>query len=291
MKISKKSRGSIGGGTLYVVLIMLILGVLSFELMGGKLPSSQSNPSGQEVIVDPFVPDPTKGNLQLYTFLGHTPVPTPPITSELCSNSGGQNEFGSLVGFSPTPDGRVVDGKLRIWVIDEKPPLLAPGQTLDPNGVPQGGDLTQKRGIFPLGPTLYIFPNTVERGGTPYTPNFVKGTVNNGRDLRGPTIDSDYKQFQNGPDFVGNPSPIDLPKPGRNVFFGKRYETEYIAEFTWNISSLGLGPVLIKYNLRHMMVMVTGQRVVPLLPFNKYPAPYLTHQSIFICNFKIDHIY
>ena len=242
MKNIKEFTGGIGGGTLYLVLIMLILGALSFELMGGKLPSKQASPDGQQVIIDTFAPTPGKDNLQLYTFLGHTPVPTPPITSDLCNSSGGQNEFGSLVGFSPAPGGNVVDGKLRIWVIDEKAPLLAPGQTLDPNGVPQGGDLTQKRGIFPLGPTLYIFPNTVESGGTPYVPNFVKGSVNNGHDLNGPPIDSDYKQFQNGPDFIDNPAPIDLPKPGRNIYYGKRYETEHFAEFVWNISSLGLGP-------------------------------------------------
>jgi len=236
MKISNKIKGGVNSGTLYVVLILLIVGALSFELIGGKLPSPQTtNPNGQQVIVDTPTPDPngSKKDLQLYTFSGHPP--TPPVDSSLCK-SGGRNEHGSMLGSSPASGGNVVDGKLRIWVIDERAPLIAPGQTVDSNGIPQGGDLSKKNpdGFLP-GPQLYISPNTFESGGAAHFPNTIKGTVSNGPNtFNGPSIDSDYKQFENGPDHINNPV-IDVP--GRPA----GYEGENVAEFIWNVNSLGLG--------------------------------------------------
>jgi hypothetical protein len=87
----KFQKGAIGGGTVYVVAILLLLVVFGSVLTNGLVPPD-TVPSGGAVTIVPPNPDTEKKNLQLYTF-GYTtpaptvaPQPTPPPAQE-CSHA------------------------------------------------------------------------------------------------------------------------------------------------------------------------------------------------------------
>lgn len=91
MKNIKLNKGAAGKGTIFIILIMLAILALSYQLVGGVVPSQQvSNSLGPQVIVDTPSANPERDNLQLYTFFGTPVTPTPAITSPpqpVCTNS------------------------------------------------------------------------------------------------------------------------------------------------------------------------------------------------------------
>jgi len=244
MKINIKYKGGAGGGTIYVVLIMLIVGVLAFEMMGGKLPSaSPVNTNGQQVIVDPYVPDPAKKNLQLYTFTGHTPVPTAPLPTTPpaanCEHNNINQEDSMIIGFDPGYDKSVgAGGDIRAWYTDENPPMISLGEKVDPGtgNVTKRGD-TSIVDTCSSGKSLNIsFEPSLTIGGNVFYPDKIKGTFY-------PSSTCSYDPSRNGP--KGPPiddfKPYQAGTPGLKNY-GPGRDLSETAEFIWHVSSLGLTP-------------------------------------------------
>lgn len=74
------NRGGINTGTLYLVVILVLMGVVGAQLTNGLVPSNQPNKKGTVVTPKFEAPEPDKNNLQLYTFGFITPEPTPLAT-------------------------------------------------------------------------------------------------------------------------------------------------------------------------------------------------------------------
>jgi hypothetical protein len=79
-------KGNIKTGTLYIVLIMVVLGFMGAELTQGLVPSNLPNNTGQIVVPVTAVPASGKNNLQLYTFGFITATPSPTPQSVSCPN-------------------------------------------------------------------------------------------------------------------------------------------------------------------------------------------------------------
>lgn len=73
----KIQHGAVGGGTIYVIAIILLLVGFGTVLTNGLVPPDKV-PTGAAVTIVPPAPDKEKKNLQLYTFGFTTPVPTLP---------------------------------------------------------------------------------------------------------------------------------------------------------------------------------------------------------------------
>ncbi|HSW48120.1 MAG TPA: hypothetical protein VLG67_03470 [Candidatus Saccharimonadales bacterium] len=241
------NKGSALTGTIYIILIFAIIGLLSFQLMGGKLPSAKTDPHAQQVIIDPFTPDTNKNNLQLYTFLGHTPVPTiptpspPPPTN--CEHSSINLEDTMIIGFDPGYNKSVgAGGDIRAWYTDENPPMISFGEVVD-----SSTGVVKKRGDTTIidtcssGKSLNIsFEPSLTIGDKVFYPDKIKGTFyptktcsfdysRKGPD--GPPID-DFKPYQEGTPGLKHYGPGGQLK-GAN---GKPSTAEYI----WHVNSLGL---------------------------------------------------
>lgn len=255
MEVYKKLKGGIGFGSLYLVLIMLMLGWVSFELIGGKLPAVKpSDSNGEQVVVDPFAADKEKKNLQLYTFSGK-PVPTTPVAHS-CVNSSLNEEREFFIGSDPPPGGVASGGVIRVWVFDDDAsPWVAPGTQTDPATgkvtVPGNYALKDRRG-YAYHPALYITnitsnPNDrsgdVDNGGKAYFPDLIKGGYSyapnsvKGTEIKSAPVD-DYLNFMNGPDSI---DPRTMPK-------------YFLAEYIWEIDKLGLA----KGSYRTQFVMHDG---------------------------------
>lgn len=216
-------------------------------------------------IMDPnnkFQNSTDKKTLQLRTlgFITVTPTTPPsPITSapqNINCQDAINTESGILVGSDPPPGGTAIaGGKLRIWVNDERAPHVAPGTTIDANGnITSLGSATNSKdvgtdgnGMYLWEPAIYLttistptqsgpYTGDAENGGKPYFPTVIKGDFNPNiiagtGGIIGPAIDSDYVNFENGPDYLNQNIGANLPQ-------------KYTAEFIWDISSLGLQPGL-----------------------------------------------
>lgn len=83
MKNIKKSlwfnKGGINTGTLYLVVILVLMGVVGAQLTNGLVPTNQPDNKGTVVTPKYEPPEPDKKNLQLYTFGFITPAPTVPV--------------------------------------------------------------------------------------------------------------------------------------------------------------------------------------------------------------------
>ncbi len=97
---NRPSRGSMGAGTLYAVVALLIIAFGATSMIGNIVPLTSKSPgSGQPVNVSPPDTDNARDNLQLFTFPGatYTPTPsptTPPQPQQSWSNSGGSGSGG-----------------------------------------------------------------------------------------------------------------------------------------------------------------------------------------------------
>lgn len=71
-------KGGLGTGTLYLIVILLLIGVVSSQLTNGLVPTNVPNNKGVVVTPKFEAPEPDKDNLQLYTFGFITSAPTLP---------------------------------------------------------------------------------------------------------------------------------------------------------------------------------------------------------------------
>ncbi|MDP9002502.1 MAG: hypothetical protein M3O46_20620 [Myxococcota bacterium] len=150
------------------------------------------------------------------------PPPKPPA---LCTDMAISTEPEILVGYSPAVGQTVGQhGQIKVWVNDENPPFVAPGEQIDP----QTGQITaagNRIAAAPDGllwePALYIAPQTPQNGGTPHFPQWVKGWYSN-------TPPSVTKGFQ-----VPGMDPV---PPGIKL------QEKYTGEDIWDVASLGLAP-------------------------------------------------
>jgi hypothetical protein len=232
----KIQRGTVGNFFVFGVLALLI--VLAITAVGG-LPSDSFSNSGTLVKVVTPTQSPTYSTLQLQTFgyVTIAPTPTPAPSEGLCKEGGSNDEPWILAGYSPSLGQTVGStGQIKVWVNDELAPFIAPGQQVNTTTgavVPNTGNLTAKSpDNYLWEPALYIAPNTVESGGAPHFPDFIKGTYNNnppssGQGTQGATAD---------PTPVGT-VPTQSQLQGR---FGSSYGGNFTAEYIWNVSSLGL---------------------------------------------------
>jgi hypothetical protein len=130
-----------------------------------------------------------------------------------------------LVGYSPAM-GQTVgrNGQIKVWVNDENPPFIAPGELVDPNtgAITTPGDRTA---TAPDGllwePALYIAPQTPQNGGTPHFPQWIKGWYDNAP--------------PNGSGGFQVPGMDPVPP-------GSMLAETYTGEDIWDVSSLGLAP-------------------------------------------------
>lgn len=106
-----KPKESPGFGTLFILIIFALLVFGAMQFTGGS-PISHT-PSGTLVVtITPIVPEPTKNNLQLYTFGGATPVNPPASITPIAGTIPGK-----IVNLNPTgkqdtnPTGKPDTGK------------------------------------------------------------------------------------------------------------------------------------------------------------------------------------
>jgi hypothetical protein len=148
---------------------------------------------------------------------------SPPPPPGLCNDPSINTEPGILVGYSPAV-GQTVgrDGQIKVWVNDEHPPFLAPGEQVDPvsGAVTMPGNRTA---AAPDGllwePAVYFAPQTPLNGGTPYFPQWIKGWYNNAP-----------PSTSGGFEVPG----MDPPPPGTAL------RDKFTSEDIWDVSALGL---------------------------------------------------
>jgi hypothetical protein len=150
------------------------------------------------------------------------PPPSPPT---LCTNKAINNEPEILAAYSPASGETVgANGQIKVWVTDENPPFIAPGEQVDPNtgAITTPGDRTAKAPDGYLWePALYISPQTAASGGTPHFPQLIKGSYNNNPPTRGTGTAG---------------APMD-PLPA-----GSPRQLRYTGEDIWDVNALGLAP-------------------------------------------------
>lgn len=238
------SRGAVGSGMMFVMILVLIAGAIGYTLIGGQLPQLDNNNIGNTVIVVTPAAKTAQKKLQLYTFLGMTITPTiPPGNTFGCSSITYNTEDKILIGSDPAPGMLADKGKIRVWVTDEEAPLVSSNETVDPvTGAVSPGDQmdydtgSDGKGNYYWEPTIYTmlasgpppakpFCSAKTAGCTPHFPSAIKGDYNPDHDKysgrkKGPDIDADWKDYKNGP--------------------GVKDKDEYTAQFEWNISTFGL---------------------------------------------------
>ncbi len=250
MNIKKKFtlyfKGAISNGFLYVVIILILVSLLGFVFIGGKVPQTEPTEIGSEVVVNAPNIEKAKNNLQLYTFKGATitPTPPPPVVNQCLSNPFNE-EPDIFYASDPAAGGIAAAGsQIRIWANDGNGGSVALGTVFDSNGVIiTPGDRTAHDGrgenYYLWEPALYLTPLTspdqpgpftgdVENGGTPHFPIIVKGEVSE--------ADQGNKKG-----FVKVLPPIDPPV---NVVGGGSGHGGHIGEYIWDVDSLGLAPGL-----------------------------------------------
>lgn len=227
-----KSRGAIGSGMMFVMILVLIAGAIAFTLVGGQLPQLNNSQVGNSVVIVTPAKETAKKNLQLYTFLGLTVTPTvPPAITNGCGQSQFNTEDEILVGSDPAP-GAATSGMIRVWVTDELPPRISPNEEVDPitGMITTPGDRTATdvdsdgQGNYLWEPTVYVKlatgapptqpfcdVNSTDPTCTPHFPISIKGDYNstgtfsrgNATNTKGPAVD-DWTLFKNGPGMANN---------------------------------------------------------------------------------------
>lgn len=239
--------GKIERGAIFVVVIMVTLMFAAYIFVGGTLPTKLPGINNNLVVVIPPTLKPAQSNLQLETFSGATVTPIPPPPSagptgqngpmtNLCLDQTINNEPRILVGYSPASGQTVgATGQIKVWVSDENPPCIGTGEVANPTTgtITTPGNHTEKAPDGYLWePALYIAPNLAESGGTPFFPDFIKGTYNNAAKVLG-TCEGNIGSNSKPP---SGPAIDPLP-PGPPPD-----EPDYQDEYIWNVSKLGLSP-------------------------------------------------
>ena len=205
----------INTGALYIIFIMLAIIGFAY-ITSGPTPSQTPILTGPEVVLKKSVSSTAKANLQLYKFDGTTI--TPPISS-LCNKGGANKHPEALVGYSPQQAYAIsTNDQIKLWVSDSQPPFISPNEVINRSAgdvkTPGDRNATAPDG-YKWEPQLYVFPQTVDKNGQPYYPDFVHGNYNTTL-VEGVSYGSD------------NLPPNSLP-------LGK-----FTAEFVWNVKSIGL---------------------------------------------------
>jgi len=154
------------------------------------------------------------------------PPPPPP---DVCTDPTLNTEPEILAGFSPDA-GQTVDqtGQIKVWVCDEHPPFIAPGEQVDntTGAITTPGNRTAVAGDGLLyEPALYIAPQSPTNGGAPLFPQWIKGSYNN-----------------NPPRPTRTASAGAVPDPLPAGASWCASDAPFRVEFVWDVSSLGLPP-------------------------------------------------
>src|SRR5438876_1101066 len=80
-KTKRYNKGALGAGFAYAMLATLVILAAGSVMIGNISPNTKSPQTGQSVIISLQQPEPSKNNLQLYTFPGATETPTPSPTN------------------------------------------------------------------------------------------------------------------------------------------------------------------------------------------------------------------
>jgi len=209
----------INTGALYIIFIMLAIAGFGY-LISGPTPSETPILTGPEVALTAGKSGNAQSNLQLYNFNGATI--TPPITS-LCSKGGANVHPEALIAYAPSQGSGVSSqGQIDLWVTDTQQPYIAPGEqiTKSTGAVKAAGDRTATApDTYRIEPQLFIFPQTMEKGGKQYYPDFVRGDYNNG------TVTTPATGVSYGADLLPTYA---LPT------------SNYVVEYVWNVANIGL---------------------------------------------------
>jgi hypothetical protein len=157
----------------------------------------------------------------------------------LCTDKTVNNEPEILAGYAPDASGSVgQSGQIKVWITDEWPAVIAPGEQVDlaTGKITTAGDRSAKAlDGYLLEPALYIAPLTVEAGGPPHFPQYVKGWFNNGAPSGGGGKHMMMTTATGTPNVMQGVA-VDTPPAGVNL--SEKYSTEFI----WDVSKLGLSP-------------------------------------------------
>jgi hypothetical protein len=140
-----------------------------------------------------------------------------------------------LVAYTPAMGQTVgATGQIKVWIDDENPPFIAPGEQVDnmTGAITMAGTRTATAADGLLDePALYIAPDTPTNGGTPHFPQWIKGSYNNNPPTRGT--------------FTGGATVDPIPAGASTGTGGGGLGgllAQYHGEFIWDVKALGLGP-------------------------------------------------
>lgn len=240
-----RDRGGINTGMLYIIVIILIILGVAY-VATGPTPTQTGVQQGTEVVINSAVSEDAKDRLQLYTF-GAASI-TPPADSS-CKPGGINARPEIIVHVSPEHAKAVAsDGRIKLWVNDSKPPLIAPNEKIQRNSgvVMTPGDRAAKAPDgYLLAPALYVFPQNAEAGGQPYFPRSIKGDYNNG-DIR---------------------LAYGIERTPANI----KLQYGYTAQYSWNVSDLGLRAG--SYQLQFVVMDGTDKHAVKCITMRVYDKP------------------
>jgi hypothetical protein len=269
-----KLRFNSGSTSVAFLGMVVFLIALSIVLVSGVgyVPSSYNNDgsgatpiqTGSSQIIVTQTPPPGIQNLQLRTFgmITIAPSPTPHAEHGCTQKDTFNDETIILLGSAPGPGGSVGrGGQVRVWVVDERAPKVAAGETLTATGqtvhsaqvgASSGGPYIWEPSIYltkmpatpvrTLGSGREIFAGDAENGGTPNYPDFIKGEYSNDpssdsvRIAAPQPIDQDYRLFENGPDYQSRPPVEPIPDLSQK-------DWKYAAEYIWDVDNLKLGGI------------------------------------------------
>jgi hypothetical protein len=242
---AEKERGGVNTGMLYIIVIMLIISAIAY-LITGPSPAQTGVQTGTEVTINDAVSEEAKDRLQLYTFGGATI--TPPGGS-LCQPGGVNARPEIIVHVSPDHAKSVrSDGQVKLWVNDNKPPMVAPGERITRNSgriISPGDRAAKAPDGYLLAPALYVFPQTAEAGGQPYFPSSIRGDYNNG------TVRLAFG----------------IERLPANIQLANRYTSQY----TWNVRDLGLRAG--SYQLQFVIMDGSDKHGVKCVNIRVYDSP------------------
>jgi hypothetical protein len=240
----------INTGALYIILILFVIVGMAY-IVSGPAPSQTPILTGPEVAVNQNNKNKKQAVLQLYNFTGATI--TPPVTS-LCKKGSANVHPEALIAFTPSQASAVsTGGQISLWVSDTKPPYIAPNELVvnSTGAIAVPGDVlsTTSPGYISDGylfePQLYIFPQTLEKGGKYYFPDYVRGAYFNGT----PEVSDNTDVLP----------PDSLPTSSQT------------AEYLWNVQSIGLTDG--DYNIEYVAHGGHGNLGVKCVSLRVYTPP------------------
>lgn len=221
----------------YISFILLGIALTAVLLAGSFVTFPVYNPDNATYTLATPTPYGNYKTLELHTLAFVSVIPTAVPTEQvpgqqepsLCQDNSINTEANILVGYSPAQGQTVgTTGQVKVWVTDENPPCVGTGETVDSATglVTTRGNTTEKASDGYLWePALYV-DNFAENGGSPYFPDYIKGTFNNAAKTNGGSSCVKGGSASSGP-------AID-PAPGPTLGFAD--------EYIWNVSSLKLAP-------------------------------------------------